>query len=356
MVNFDVTALEDCDLYRLHIAERTGITANVFEIQCVDLCHGERCVNCGNPETDAVLVAGGIDDGGGASPWILINEDGGAVDSWTGIDITEWDTFNVDGITCLGTWGAAVSNGAAAALYSRDRFTTRVTITSTDMTANPPWCIDASSQNFAVIGGDNGYIFISRDGLATVETALAGTVTTEDITEIAIAPSNALVVYAASYADDVILKTENGGDTWFQVALTGTAHGIFSLCIHPDDANMVLVGTDDGEIFQTTDGGETWVEQAEVPGLVTPAATVIRDIDTVGCGVWFAAISDNAAVFRVYVNYEDGASGAWEYFNPLDGETYDLTLEPLAVAAVSANRCVAVGGDNATADLVALLA
>jgi len=139
--------------------------------------------------------------------------------------------------------------------------------------------------------------------------------------------------------------------------LTATAGGILSLAVHPDDANLVLCGTDNGEIFESEDGGETWTQQAEAPGFTVKANANIVDIAPAGGGVWFMGVSETAVMNRVYVNYEDGASGAWEYYNPLDGEVYSTgtTAVIKAIAAVNPNRCVAVGGDNAAADMVALL-
>jgi hypothetical protein len=242
-------------------------------------------------------------------------------------------------------------------LYSNDRFVTRVAYTDATLTAHEPAAIDASSQSFVVFVGDDGYIYISRDGMVSYETSLAGTITASNLDGVMIAPSNKQVVYAWSSAADVILKTENAGDTWFQVALT-TAAGILSLCVHPDDENLVLVGTADGQIFESQDGGETFTEQGNLPGMTTKANVNIVDIKTAGGGVWFLGASETAVTNRIYVNYEDGASGAWEYFNPIDGEAYSVgaTAVIRAICATSPNSCVAVGGDSAAADLVALLA
>ena len=355
MVNFDITALEDFDIYRVHIEEATVEAGAPHAFLSVDACHGERCINCGNSETDAVIVAG-TELVAAGTPMIYVNEAGGDVSAWTQIVVSEWVAGGVDGIVCLGTWGAAVSNTEAEVLYTRDRFTTRVAYTTAALTAHPPSAVDASSQNFAVIAADDGYIFISRDGGASVETSLAGTIVTDDLDGVKIAPSNRLVVYVYSSADDVILKTENGGETWYQVTLTKTTGGILSLAVHPDNADMVIVGTDNGEIFETVDGGETWTEQGDLQGMTAKANVNIVDISTTGGGVWFAGVVETAVSSRVYINYEDGASGAWEYYNPMDNEEYATALADItAIAAVSHNRLVAVGGDAAAADVVALL-
>ena len=354
MVNFDITALMDVDLYRLHAESDTAIVAVVTDVLCADISHTERCIGCGDDETDCVVVAGTGPDA--ANPHILVNADGGDVSSWTDITVTDWGVNSVDGITALGDWGGAVSNGEAEVLHSNDLFTTVVAYTTTDLTAHPPNDIDARSQSFIVIPGDDGYIYISRDGLSTIETANAGTTTTTNLTKVYIAPSNTRVVYLSAFTADEVIKTENGGETWYQVGLTATAGGIASLATHPENENMVLVGTDVGEVFESSDGGATWTEQGEIPGLTTKATTIIQDIKPAGGGVWFLAANDTGVVEQVYVNYEDGASGAWEYYNPLDNETYAMPEGPLALAPCGPNRCVVVGGDGAANDMVGLLA
>ena len=366
MINFDITALEDFDLYRLHIEEAAPAIGNSsFLVKCVDVCHGERCVACGDPETDAVFVAGTTDDGSGSSPYVLVNEAGGDPGEWSQNEIAEWAGFDVDGITCLGAWGAAVSNDAESVIVSRDRFTTHVVANDTIFAAGPPNAIDASSQAFCVIVGDLGYIYISRDGLATLEIAVAGTVGAGvNLTGVRIAPSNRLVIYAWSNAADTIVKSENGGETWFALTVEDSAGnpiagtGITALGVHPDDENIVLVGTDAGEVWETLDGGESWAEQADIPGMVAKADAVVTDIETAGGGVWFMSVnedSDGDQYARVYVNYEDGANGAWNYYNPVDGTLYETEPIIAALAVSDPNRCVAVGGDGAAAAMVALL-
>lgn len=360
MVNFDLTALESVDIYRMHIEEDSPtIGSTVYLFNCIDLCHGERCVGCGDDETDAVFVAGGNDDGEVGSPYIIINEDNGDPDAWTNtLEISDWDGNNVDGITCLGEWGAAVSNGQGEVLYTRDRFTTYEHYQPTGMDTNGPNDIDAASQSLIVIAADNGYIYRSRDGLVTCPAVSEGTVVTDNLTGVEITPSNRQIIYVWSSADDVILKTENAGETWFQIATTGTTGGITAFKVHPDNPNLVLAGTDNGEIYQSTDGGETWTEQEDLPGLSSKADATINDIDTRFGGVWFAAVTQGGVGTtweRIYINYEDGATGAWEYYNPLDGETYVTSEAVTALAAAGPNRCAAVGGNNSDAALVALL-
>ena len=357
MVNFDITALEDVDIYRVHITSATVDAAVPHLFKSVSACHGERCVNCGNAETDAVLVAGTEFEVAGW-PHIYVNEAGGAPGSWsTDIPVSEWAAGDVDGIVCLGEWGAAVSVTENEVLYTRDRFVTRVAYTDAVLTAHGPLAIDASSQSFIVVGAEDGYILISRDGLATYEVSNAGAITALDLDGVVIAPSNNQVVYVYTSADDVILKTENAGETWYQVTATGTAGGILSLAVHPDDSNLVLCGTDNGELFESTDGGETWPEQSDLPGMTVKANVNIVDIKPGGGGVWFAAVVETAVTSRVYINYADGAGGVWEYYNPLDYEEYSVPIATpfLCLAALSPNTCVALGG-GAAADVAALIA
>ncbi len=92
------------------------------------------------------------------------------------------------------------------------------------------------------------------------------------ITCMAISASNGDVFYAGTgegfYNSDAIegngiMKSIDGGTTWFQLASTAE-DGKFSFCnrlvIDPMDENIVVVATNSGT-FKTNDGGITWIEK-----------------------------------------------------------------------------------------------
>ncbi len=96
------------------------------------------------------------------------------------------------------------------------------------------------------------------------------------VTDIAIAPGNPDIVYIATGDGDGpggydqpiaysagVLKSTDGGETWQQTGLqynTTSQRRIYRLLQHPDNANILFAGTDNG-IFKTTDAGATWTSK-----------------------------------------------------------------------------------------------
>ena len=71
----------------------------------------------------------------------------------------------------------------------------------------------------------------------------------------------------------VVLRTINGGDTWKDV--TGNLSGVDLYTIAAIDSDRAWVGTSDGRIFATTNGGAMWSVQT-YPGIQSPFIDGIR--------------------------------------------------------------------------------
>jgi len=101
-----------------------------------------------------------------------------------------------------------------------------------------------------------GYIFFSDDGGATWTTQTAGSVTTEDLHEVHFADvENGMAVGGAG----MVLKTGDGGVTWSSVEVITDAPIVNA--VQMIDSNTALVGTADGKIYMTFDGGDSWTEK-----------------------------------------------------------------------------------------------
>jgi photosystem II stability/assembly factor-like uncharacterized protein len=75
----------------------------------------------------------------------------------------------------------------------------------------------------------------------------------------------------------VVLRTTDGGTTWSDV--TGNLSGVDLFCVDAVDSLRAWVGTGDGRIFATTDGGGTWVAQPYA-GTQSPFIDGIRFFDS----------------------------------------------------------------------------
>jgi photosystem II stability/assembly factor-like uncharacterized protein len=102
------------------------------------------------------------------------------------------------------------------------------------------------------------------------------------IAALAVAPSNANVVYAGSGGDDGLYKSIDAGSTWTPLGLAD-AHQISGIAVDPTNASRLLVavgGPPYGPnavrgIFRSTDGGQTF------------AKVLYKDADTGGADVAF---------------------------------------------------------------------
>ncbi len=350
LVNFPYSGFNELDIYRVSGSNAASVAALDLLILDVDVCFGERCADFCDDQEDCVIVAVTEDDA--ANSYLLTNRYGGAFGQWQVVALTGFGAQDANAVACVGYFVIAVSTGDLSVIISDDLGATQVNIDDNDVpdwTANPPACVDAIDQTYIVLGGWNGYIYASHDAGRSWETIEDGQATTENITSIAICPTNPQIIYAASADADVIIKSENGGRTWYAVTATGTTGtGITSLCVLNE--NQVLVGTDAGEVFESTDGGITWSEQSDLP-IATKASTEIVDIVQAGCGVLYLAASHAATENLIFRNVDGGADGKWYEPDDIEAIADDLT----AIACCGANHVVGVGGTAATSSIAVLI-
>ncbi len=343
------------DLYRL-TGEIDSTTGSVMMVD-VAAFQPERCPDgCDDQEACIVMAITETDVG---NSYVVPNYNGGALNSWgTPVALTAFGVQSATQIAGARQFGIVVSNGASSLIYTNDLFATQTQIQTTDMAVHAPLSVDLIDQSFVVVGGADGYVYVSRDSSQSYETVSSGGATTSDITRVMVSRSNPQVIYGVSSAGDVIIKSENGGRTWQAMTATGGGNGITALWIHPFNHNYVLVGTDAGEIYETTDGAVAWTEQLDLPGLTvaTKPNTTIQDI--VGCGCdSLGLITENSADDErlFYRNVDGGASGRW--YQPPDGYEAVASGKSLnGLTCCDANAFIAVGGEAATDDLILFLA
>ena len=85
------------------------------------------------------------------------------------------------------------------------------------------------------------------------------------VMSLAVDPNNASIVWAGTEREGIV-KSTNGGDTW-QVKGFVDVPDVDAIAVRPGDSNTILVGTGEyrgtsgsrsGEIYKSTDGGQTW--------------------------------------------------------------------------------------------------
>ena len=108
-----------------------------------------------------------------------------------------------------------------------------------------------------------GYIYFSSDGGETWTIQDAGVVTVTDYSQIKFDESGQYGMAVAPA--DVIAVTTDGGNTW-AAAGGNTGTGDDLLTVDVIDNNRAWVGTDEGNLYYTRDGGATWTQETGWPG------------------------------------------------------------------------------------------
>jgi len=316
----------------------------------VDVCRPERCPGC-DPQRDCVVVA--VSDRLTAvGPFLYVNKHGGDLDQWDdGITLANWTNAgeNANGVLCLGDFVLIMSETAAGVYYSDDLGVNLIEHTETAWGTNGPYDADGIDQSFIVMVHKGGRVWGTYDVARTWELLDDGHATSSNLLRVMIARDNPQVIYAVGAANSLI-KTENGGQNWF--ALAGPSGGTdIMTALWVKDQFHVLIGDDDGQIHETSDGGENWTTQDALPDL--GAVPVVRDIVGCGCDGLFAAVGHSGGTMhRIYRNVDGGASGRWYVPDNMLRPTY----EPAGIACCDINRAIIVGGDGTSNGNVILLA
>ena len=120
-----------------------------------------------------------------------------------------------------------------------------------------------------VISG--GYILFSDDGGETWTPQSEGTITTEDLRAVHFADAENGM--AAGDAGKV-LKTNDGGATWSEVTDILAVPNV--LTVQMFDKNTAIVGTANGMIYMTLNGGTSWVQKYSISGGSVDSINVVN--------------------------------------------------------------------------------
>lgn len=279
---------------------------------------------------------------------LLVNAAGGSLSDWVAKPVTgETD----DPVSVLGLGDFVFINYGTKVGRSDDRGDTFVDITVAAWTANNLIAMDAIDQSYILATTAGGGIYASFDGARTWEVLSApGTVVSDDLGKIHISRTNPLIAWACG-ANNALIKTENGGFSW--TSITGPSAGKALIGMHVESDDAILLMDEDGSLFQSEDGGATWIAQGALPG-VTDIAFTSGEILTNGADVFYIFLSKTGIVDHVFRNVESAADGYWYPVPEFDTAVTVGTLAGLAVPDV--NVAVFVGGVTDTSNLVAVVA
>ncbi len=118
-----------------------------------------------------------------------------------------------------------------------------------------------------------------------------------------------------------LFRSGDGGQTWQETNSGLTERHIRWLTIHPDEASLVLAGTEPAAVFISADGGQSWQQRPEVAALRDEFGWWLPYSPEAGCVRGFAAHGD-----RLYGAVEVGGllrsadrGGSWSLAPGSDG-------------------------------------
>jgi photosystem II stability/assembly factor-like uncharacterized protein len=99
--------------------------------------------------------------------------------------------------------------------------------------------------------------------------------------DVKVSPQNPSTLYAclsvaASSKDGALYRSEDVGRTWQRFDKVQPHGTLMSVSLHHDDAKQVYMAARYGEVFGTSDGGETW--------RTTPLPAGVQHIYALACG------------------------------------------------------------------------
>jgi len=99
-------------------------------------------------------------------------------------------------------------------------------------------------------------LFRMQDGSGAWQRIERGLPDAPAVRAIAVHPSNPQIVYAGTQSG--VYRSADRGDRWEKVVMPDHGLPVWSILFHPHDANVILVGCENCEIYRSDDGGEHW--------------------------------------------------------------------------------------------------
>lgn len=319
--------------------QKTEITDEVI---AVAICDEVQCGECGIPSNgySKIFAITGVTDGSPGLPAeLLYSNDNGK--TWATTNVSTLGLAEVpSGMACIGSNLVIISADSDSLHYAPlqdilDGVETWTEVTAGFVAAGSPNAIVSLSRTQTWIAGDGGYVYFSEDITAGVEVQTDGSVSSENLGDIAAFNANHLMAVGAANA---ILLTSNGGETW--VSATGPAVGIVLNAVENRGVTELewLIGTAGGDLYFTRDSAQTWTIRT-FPG---SGAGQVRDIVFVSQTVGYMAHDTAAPAGRMLRTTSGGNS--WYVLPEADGLTMPANDRINSIGATPNNVNLAYGG------------
>lgn len=350
MVTASASANYEYRIQRIKPA-RTGAAATLGDqpINDISYCDSPDCGGyCGDPSDGCTIVFGVTD--ADTTPYTnpnlvkgIKNLNTGAF-TWSSLPIMGLNS-NAENIECAGKRIGVTSNGDSAFAWNEDPNQDQDEWNVVALTRAPSTnhnALFARTSREWWLGCVGGYILKSIDGGANWTEVHPASITTQTINAV-FAYDKDLIVAGGN--GGVMLKSEDGGQTWADITETSsTAANILDIVIPPNRTKEIYAGTNNGRIYRSTSGGDTFSRVA----FDGDSVGTVDDIDFCGpCAgdVMFILHNDAGPRARILRDLSGGAGGAdieviMDYTQVI-GNGIDLN----ALACCDPNEVIA-GGEN----------
>jgi photosystem II stability/assembly factor-like uncharacterized protein len=322
----------------------TTIVAEALDAIYYDIL---TCGECGTPSDGcqkAYILTRANTGSPGLSSQLVYTLDGGSTGA--GLDIPALGGLSGNRLAAVGNYLVVVSEAAQGHAYSLfsnvDAGVTAWTLVTSGYVAGAgPRALWSKSPSETLVAASDGYIYLMTNPTQAVTVVTDGSITTQNLNDI---HGHGRVVVAVGDSNAVLVST-NGGNTFSLI--TGPLVGQNLSAVWVLNDNIWFIGTGNGNLYYTTNGGDTWTEN-------TPDAniTTINDIQFSGDVVGALAVQVGGAS-RVYRTTDSGYS--WWYTEPA------ITGLPTAeryntVAVCGNNNVLAAGRVSSGGDGIACIA
>ena len=285
----------------LSLAER-GKTVVTNEVVDLVACDVDSCGDCAEPSDGAskfygvTLQAGGS---AGTSPDLVFSTDKGQ--TWFAHDIDSLTSSqDATGVACLGDYIIVTSDDANSYSYADKRTVDNGgdplwgEVTSGFVVGGSPRAIRVAGS-LAYIVGNNGYVYTLRTVGSAVTVIDAGVATADNYLAVAALSDKFAVAVGNNGAVSVIT------DGSVVTAVTAPVGATVNLnCVALKSTRDWIVGTSDGRVFYTDDGGETWSQLGDFPLMTSTTSVEAISFATDSVGFMSTVASGRAVVLQTF--------------------------------------------------------
>lgn len=278
---------------RLKFAEKADSTV-VAEVLDGFIYDVATCGECGTPSDGCniiYLLTASNSGSPGLSSQLVYSLNGGS--TWTGIDINTLGGKSANRAAAMGNKIVVVSQASGSHHYSPIASVKAGTQNWTEVTGyvstKGPRAIYVKASNQAFIGAAGGYIYFLATPTGSPTVLTDGSITTQDLNDV----NGYGQTIVAVGNNNALLVSSNNGDSFSLV--TGPTVGVNLTSIWCVTDSVWFVGTGNGKLYTTINGGSSWTLIGLGAGVQT-----INDIrfENEVVGYLAAEVAGAASVFR----------------------------------------------------------